>query len=75
VATQEQHDEQIKLFKSAIINKYSAMTLDQIADDVIVLVDKAMASGFDAGVEITRQKVNENIKNWEREQILKVLMT
>ena len=75
MTTEEQLKQQNEVMKKAIIAKYSGMTIEEIADDVVLLTDKAIEQGFNAGLEIMRNKVQENIKNWEREQILKVLMS
>ena len=60
--------------KELIAKKYSTMTYEQIAEDVMALTSKAIELGFDTGVETMRNKVHENVKNWERDQILKAIM-
>lgn len=75
MATEKELKELNEVMRTSIIEKYKTMTVEQIADDVMILTDKAITQGFDAGVELTRKKVQENIQNWEREQIMKVLMS
>lgn len=66
-------DEEVQKIKEAIVRKYADMTLDQIADDVILIVESAARKGIDAGYELAKKKLMDGIIDWERQEKLKAI--
>jgi hypothetical protein len=60
--------------KAAMISKYEEMTAEEIVNDVMILVDKAIQQGLDAGFNLAKEKIKNNIQDWERKEIMKVMM-
>ncbi len=68
------HEEEIQLLRANMVEKIAKQTPEQTADMVLTLMDEAISKGVDAGFELAKTKMKENIKAWEREQILKTFM-
>lgn len=59
--------------KAAIVAKYAEMTHEQIADDVMLLVEKALRKGIDAGFDLAKKKVKEAMTEFEIKTLIALI--